>query len=158
MISRRTGLAAAAVAGLAATAVVLSTRGPAEVPPALAATLATQVTPIVEQQLSADWSGDRMGCATRVFGLDPAGARTPADVRVAYVWAQCSTIGTGIDSGLALPTAVHLVPAPTVETPEDGSYGADIERIFPSRVRDLAYGDEKPDLTPAVAARVAVLT
>ncbi|WP_306207237.1 hypothetical protein [Actinoplanes sp. RD1] len=164
MISRRTAITAAVVAltVVAATTVLLHTRlfsggGPGEVPAVLASEVSAQVTPLVEQHISAAWSGDRIGCATRVFGVEPAAARTPADVRTAYVWAQCTTIGTGIDSGTVLPAAVRLGPAPSVDTPQDGSYAADVERIFPPRLRDLAYGDTRPDLSAAVAARVAAL-
>ncbi|XVV16211.1 hypothetical protein ACQP2X_18200 [Actinoplanes sp. CA-131856] len=54
----------------------------------------------------------------------------------------------------SLPVALHLTDPPAAEVPGDGSrYDPDIKRIFPARLRDLAYGDSY-DLDPEMRQRV----
>ncbi|XVU29092.1 hypothetical protein ACQPZJ_19135 [Actinoplanes sp. CA-054009] len=92
----------------------------------------------------------RLACAVRVMGADP-----PAlTARTLYVYAECATVGAEVATVSSLPVVLHLTDPPTAEVPGDGSlYDADIKRLFPARLRDLAYGDTY-DLDPELRRRI----
>ncbi|WP_155123579.1 MULTISPECIES: hypothetical protein [unclassified Actinoplanes] len=100
-------------------------------------------------------TGDRLACAVRVIGADPPTATAAAQVRTAYVWSLCETVGARVQSGSSMPAAVHLTVPPTVETPGDGvAYGPDLERIFPARLRDAVLDVDGAALEPQVRQRI----
>jgi hypothetical protein len=89
-------------------------------------------------------------CEGDVFGLDPVDARDVGHVRSVYAWVSCKWLppaehraGQTAYELLAevVPIAVRLGRTDRFEVPRDGenTYPADIRRIFPRDVRDVAF-------------------
>jgi hypothetical protein len=109
-------------------------------------------------------------CEGDVFGLDPVDARDVAQVRSVYAWVYCKWLppaeeragetGEHLPAEVA-PIAVRLGRTDRLEVPRDGEndYPADIRRIFPWDVRDVAF-DGDPAMDAAITrvdARVTAL-
>jgi hypothetical protein len=114
--------------------------------------------------------GRRPVCEGDVFGLDPVDAREVGQVRSVYAWVSCKWLPpaeqragkTALDlPAVVVPIAVRLGRTDRFEVPRDGesAYPADVRRIFPRDVRDVAF-DGSPALDAAIArldARVTAL-
>ncbi|WP_285550734.1 hypothetical protein [Actinoplanes regularis] len=152
-----------------------ATRRHAPVPAALHDDLTARVVRLLEADPA--WAneitmepGRQPVCEAALFGLDPVDARDVGQVRSVYAWVSCKWLPpagqraglTARDlSGAVVPIAVRLGRANHVEVPRDGesTYPADIRRIFPRDVRDVAF-DGSPALDAAntrVDARLTAL-
>jgi hypothetical protein len=90
----------------------------------------------------------RLLCAARVFGIDPATAVKVVDVRTVYARTYCAEVKPDNRAGTSVrvPIAMHLGAEVRVERPADGSRRqADIDDIFPSRLRYAAAKDDPVD-------------
>ncbi|MCU7728526.1 hypothetical protein ODJ79_32850 [Actinoplanes sp. KI2] len=90
-------------------------------------------------------------CEGDVFGLDPVDARDVGQVRSVYAWVFCKWLPPAEHRAgrtaqelpaEVVPIAVRLGQPDRFEVPRDGEgvYPADIRRIFPRDVRDVAFG------------------
>ena len=96
-------------------------------------------------------------CAVRVLGTDPPAVSRVIEARTVFVWAVCTSVGTGTESGSSGPVALHLTDPPTAETPEDGAYWwPSLKRIFPERLwRVRPSPNDYEELGAQVRQRVA---
>ena len=152
-----------------------ATRRHAPVPAALRDDLTARVVRLLEADPA--WRtettmepGWQPVCEGDVFGLDPVDARDVGQVRSVYAWVFCKWLPpveqradqTARDlPAEVVPIAVRLGRTDRFEVPRDGesSYPADIRRIFPRDVRDVAF-DGSPALGAAntrLDARVTAL-
>jgi hypothetical protein len=158
-------------------AVWSATRRHTPVPAALHDALTARVVHLLENDPA--WAtettmepGWQPVCEGDVFGLDPIDARDVGQVRSVYAWVFCKWLPpAGQRAGQTAqdlpaesgPVAVQLGRTDRFEVPRDGesTYPADIQRIFPRDVRDVAVdGDPAMDLDAATArvdARVKAL-
>lgn len=169
-----TAVVALVVAG-GGTAAWSATSRHAPVPAALSDDLSARVVRLLEAAPA--WAtrttmepGWQPVCEADTFGLDPVEARDVAQVRNVYAWVFCKWLPpaeqragqTARDlSAEVVPIAVRLGRTYRVEVPRDGegTYPADIRRIFPQDVRDVAF-DGTPALDAAITrvdARVTAL-
>lgn len=135
-----------------------------EIPSGLAQELNDRSTPIIEEQLTARWftgaPGPKVACAIRPIATAPESARSVTAVETVYVWANCATLGTEVQSGSFMPIALHLTPPVSIETPMDGAdYQEQIERIFPERIQDAILGDvDFGDLDTVLEKRITQIS
>jgi len=91
---------------------------------------------------------DRLLCAARVFGVEPATAVKVVDVRIVYARLYCAEVKPDhkVGASARVPIAMHLGSEVRVERPVDGpGRQGDIEDIFPSRLRYAAVKDDPVD-------------
>ncbi|GIJ44719.1 hypothetical protein Val02_16050 [Virgisporangium aliadipatigenens] len=91
---------------------------------------------------------DRVLCAARVFGIEPATAVKVVDVDVVYARTYCVEVKPDNQAGVTIlvPIAMHLGATVRVQRPADGpARQADVENIFPSRLRYAATKDDPVD-------------
>jgi hypothetical protein len=91
---------------------------------------------------------ERLLCAARVFGVEPATAVKVVDVDTVYARLYCAEVKSDNRAGAAarVPIAMHLGAAVRVRRPADGpGRDGDIHDIFPSRLRYAAAKDDPVD-------------
>lgn len=128
--------------GLLAAAGCDSEKERADLSPALAAEASAYAVEALES------TSDDV-CVADAFGVDPATARSLADVTVVYAAVLCATKGPAYDEASRVSTVVAVrrgSPA-SVDWPGDGAeHGPSIERIFPDDLRARAVrGFTEPD-------------
>jgi hypothetical protein len=160
-------LAIAVVVAIAVTIAIVGWRGtrPSEqtIPADLADALTVRVTPLVEAKLSTDWSAgtdrQRVACAVRPFGTEPAAADTMTQVQTVYVRALCAAAGNGVRSETSLPMVVHLTPVVRIDAPTEVDAAAQVDRLFPQRLHaQVTSGQQAVGLEPALDARIREIT
>jgi hypothetical protein len=91
---------------------------------------------------------DRVLCAARVFGIEPATAVKVVDVDIVYARTYCAEVKPDNRVGVTtlVPIAMHLGASVLVERPADGpARQSDVNDIFPSRLRYAATKDDPVD-------------
>ena len=121
------------------------------------AQLAATVLPLVESNLADAGSGERLACAVKVFGAEPADARTAETVTTAYVQTLCATLGTPVRTESKQPAVVRLGSPVQVEVPGTVAYADRVRSLFPERLQDSVSQAGDLDLDADLEKRVEEL-
>ncbi|MEV4643203.1 hypothetical protein AB0J80_38295 [Actinoplanes sp. NPDC049548] len=103
------------------------------------AKLTATVLPIVESKLADTDSGERLACAIKILGTEPADARTADTVTTAYVQTLCATLDTAVRTESQQPAVVRLGTPAQVEVPGAAFYKERVQKLFPKRMQDAAF-------------------
>jgi len=157
-----------AVGVLAALLRVVGSGGPSR-PPTLENQLADRIAAVLEQSTPADHHqhghhsvGDANAaksptlCAVRTLGLEPAGAKTAAEVRTVYAYHLCAIVEPGrawdFAQKLSGPMAMRLTEPPKIEVVEPGPGFQDrVRALIPApyqeeALKELLDDDQMRDL------------